>query len=76
MSSPRKLLVAKHGEIPGLMPAMTVPYAVLNSKSIEDLHPGDTISAELVASDYVGHLEKIVLVAKVSFDPTPAAPPR
>jgi len=73
VDAPRKLIVVKHGEIPGLMPAMTMSYAVLNSKDIEPLHPGDKISAELVVADNMGHLEKIVLVTKAS--DIPPAPP-
>jgi Cu/Ag efflux protein CusF len=61
---PRKLIVVKHGEIPGLMPAMTMSYAVLDSKDIESLYPGDKISFKLVVADNKGHLEKIVLLAK------------
>jgi|SRR3974390_215708 len=58
VDAPRKLIVVKHGEIPGLMPAMTMSYAVLDAKDIESLHPGDKISAELVVADEKGHLEK------------------
>ena len=73
VDAPRKLIVVKHGEIPGLMPAMTMSYAVLDSKDIEPLHPGDQISAELVVADNTGHLEKIDLVRKASDAAPPAA---
>ena len=74
MDAPRKLIVVKHGEIPGLMPAMTMSYAVLESKEIESLHPGDKITAELVVAEEKGHLEKIVLVGRASDAPAPPAP--
>jgi len=74
VEAPRKLIVVKHGEIPGLMPAMTMSYAVLDSKEIEPLHPGDKITAELVVADEKGHLEKIVLVSSAPADATPPAP--
>lgn len=61
---PRKLIVVKHGEIPGLMPAMTMTYAVTDAKEIEHLQPGDTITADLVVGDNKGRLEKITLVGK------------
>jgi len=61
---PRKLIVVKHGEIPGLMPAMTMTYAVTDARQIENLQPGDKISADLVVSENKGHLEKISLVSK------------
>jgi Cu/Ag efflux protein CusF len=61
---PRKIVTVKHGEIPGLMPAMTMNYLVADEKQIEPLKPGDKISADLVLGENVGHLEKIVLVEK------------
>jgi Cu/Ag efflux protein CusF len=73
VDTPRKLIVVKHGEIPGLMPAMTMSYAVLDSRDIAPLHAGDKISAELVVADNTGHLEKIVLVTKVP-DTAPPSP--
>src|SRR3974390_1208408 len=48
VDAPRKLIVVKHGDIPGLMPAMTMSYAVLDSREIEQLRPGDKITAEIV----------------------------
>jgi protein SCO1/2 len=60
----RKLLTVKHGDIPGLMPAMTMSYQVAEPKQIESLQPGDKISADLVVSESKGRLEKIVLVSK------------
>ena len=41
---PEKMLTVKHGEIPGLMPAMTMNYLVADEKQIEPLKPGDKIS--------------------------------
>jgi protein SCO1 len=61
---PRKLIVVKHGEIPGLMPAMTMTYAVADARQIENLQPGDKISADLVVSENKGRLEKISLLSE------------
>ena len=72
VDAPRKLIVINHGDIPGLMPAMTMSYAVVDSKDIESLHPGDKITAELVVADEKGHLEKIVLVSKAADTPLSA----
>ena len=69
VDAPRKLITVKHGEIPGLMPAMTMTYAVADAKEIEHLQPGDAITADLVVGDNKGRLEKITLASK------PAAPP-
>jgi protein SCO1/2 len=62
----RALMIVKHGEIPGLMPAMTMQYDVANPKEIENLKPGDKISADLVISESKGRLEKIVLITRGS----------
>jgi Cu/Ag efflux protein CusF len=69
---PEKMVTVKHGEIPGLMPAMTMNYLVANEKQIEDLKPGDKISADLVVGENVGHLERIVLVEEGPASTPPA----
>ncbi|HXY01397.1 MAG TPA: copper-binding protein [Candidatus Limnocylindrales bacterium] len=69
VDAPKKLIIVKHGEIPGLMPAMTMTYAVADAKQIERLQPGDKISADLVVGENVGHLEKIALVSKADNAP-------
>jgi Cu/Ag efflux protein CusF len=66
---PEKMVTVKHGEIPGLMPAMTMNYLVAEEKQIEPLKPGDKISADLVVGENVGHLEKIVLLEKAAGAP-------
>ncbi len=58
----RQMITVKHGDIPGLMPAMTMSYMVADAKQIESLKPGDKISADLVVSDSKGRLEKIALL--------------
>jgi protein SCO1/2 len=60
----KKLITVKHGDIPGLMPAMTMTYQVAEPKQIESLQPGDKIAADLVVSESKGRLEKIALVGK------------
>jgi protein SCO1/2 len=60
----KKLITVKHGDIPGLMPAMTMTYQVAEPKQIETLQTGDKITADLVVSESKGRLEKIVLVSK------------
>ncbi len=70
VDAPRKLITVKHGEIPGLMPAMTMQYAVADAKQLENLQPGDKITADLVVSDNIGHLEKITLVSKGNGKPS------
>jgi protein SCO1/2 len=59
---PRGTVTVKHGEIPGLMSAMTMSYVASDPKQLDSLHPGDKISADLVVSDSKGRLEKIALL--------------
>lgn len=76
--APKKTLILSHGEIPGLMPAMTMSYPVAEPKEIESLGPSDKISAELVVADGKSYLKRIVLLQKAAKNPpspTPAATP-
>jgi protein SCO1/2 len=49
LDAPRKLVIVKHEEIKGFMPAMTMPYEVEDAKAIDTLAPGDLINASLVS---------------------------
>ncbi len=69
---PRKLLIVKHGDIPGFMPAMTMGYVIAVPKEAASLTPGDKIAADLVVSESKGRLEKIVLIEKAKPNPAPA----
>jgi Cu/Ag efflux protein CusF len=72
---PKRLIIVKHGDIPGLMPAMTMSYVIAIPKEAERLGPGDKISADLVVSESKAHLEKILLLEKAKSTPTLTAPP-
>lgn len=74
VDTPKHLVTVKHGEIQGLMPAMTMQYMAADPKQIENLQPGDKITADLVVSDSKGQLEKIVLVGKPDIAPSPREP--
>ena len=43
-------VTVNHGDIPGFMPAMTMPYKVNNRAMLQELQPGDKIAAEIVVS--------------------------
>lgn len=66
---PHKMIMLKHGDIPGLMPAMTMDYEVGDVKQMEGLKAGDRISADLVVGANIGHLEKIVVTTKAATPP-------
>src|SRR5258708_25464677 len=42
----KKLITVKHGDIPGLMPAMTMMYQVAEPKQIETLQAGAKVTSE------------------------------
>jgi Cu/Ag efflux protein CusF len=67
-----KLITVKHGDIPGLMPAMTMTYQVAERKQIETLRPGDKISADLVVSENKARLERIALTGKSDSKASPS----
>src|SRR6202171_985033 len=69
----KKLITLRHGDMPGLMPAMTMSYVIAVPKDAESLGPGDKISADLVVSNSKGRLEKIVPLEKTKPNPTPAS---
>lgn len=68
-----KTVTVKHGDIPGLMPGMTMGYDVADPRQLEGLQPGDTVSADLVVVDDRGRLEKIALLKKGTGKTTPGA---
>jgi protein SCO1/2 len=49
-------ITLKHGDIPGFMSAMTMPYLVKDPAVVQELQPGDKIAAEVIVgkneSDY------------------------
>ena len=58
VSGPNQLVVA-HEEIPGLMGAMTMPFAVKDPATIADVRAGDQIVARLMIEGRNSYLEKI-----------------
>jgi len=54
----REVLV-KHEDIPGFMPAMTMPYKVEDSTLLAGKQPGDLITATLVVGETEAHLSTI-----------------
>jgi protein SCO1/2 len=57
--------------IPGFMEAMTMPYTLRNPSVISELHPGDTITATLLASNNSDLLDQIVIVGQAKADYLP-----
>jgi protein SCO1/2 len=57
-------LVVNHEEIPGFMGAMTMPYPVVDTQTLEKLSPGDQITADVVVTPNDIHLDNVVVVKK------------
>lgn len=57
--------------IPGFMEAMTMPYTLRTPGIISELHPGDTITATLYASNDSDVLDEIVVVGQAKADYLP-----
>jgi protein SCO1/2 len=72
----RKITI-DHEEIPGFMPAMTMPFVVLEKDAalLEIVSPGDRVTAQLVVPDTRYWIENLVVVKKGERDPNAPPPP-
>jgi len=75
IDAPRKLLIVKHEEIKGFMPAMTMPYEVEDASAITALAPGDLINSTLVVFSNGAHLSNIKKVGSAPLEHPPADAP-
>lgn len=73
----RKVTIA-HEDIPGFMPAMTMPFVVLEKDAalLQGVAPGDEVTATLVAPDSRYWLEDLVVVKRGTPDPNATPRPR
>lgn len=71
----RKIVVVKHGEIKGFMPAMTMPYEVQEVKALEGLAPGDLVNATLVVLSNGAYLTNIKKVGTAPLEQPSAEAP-
>jgi protein SCO1/2 len=75
IDAPRKLLIVKHEEITGFMPAMTMPYEVEDASALTSLAPGDLITSTLVVFSNGAHLSNIRKVGTAPLAQAPADAP-
>lgn len=61
---PNQQVTMKHGDIPGLMKAMTMTYPLKEDSALRRLAPGDHLRADLVVKDGAAHLENVVIQNK------------
>jgi protein SCO1/2 len=68
-------ILVKHEDIPGLMPAMTMPWKVQTANMLDNIGPGDLITSEIVVDDGEGVVTKITKLGTAKPDlPAPAGP--
>lgn len=65
-------IVLDAAAIPGFMEAMAMPYKLKNPSIISELHPGDSITATLIATDSSDLLDQIVIIAQAKPDYKPS----
>jgi protein SCO1 len=58
-----KMLNVDSETIPGFMDAMTMPYKVKPERELDKLHPGDTITADLIVQDEGAWIENIAVTS-------------
>jgi protein SCO1/2 len=54
-----KTVRIRHDEIPGYMPAMTMPFEARNTNELAGLKPGDWVSFRMVVSETDGWIEQV-----------------
>ncbi len=66
----------KHEDIPGFMPAMTMPYKVRDAQEFAPLQPGDLITSTLVVVSNDAYLKDVKKVGTAPLEqPAAGAPP-
>jgi protein SCO1 len=75
IDAPRKLVILKHEEIKGFMPAMTMPYEVEDPKVLDTLAPGDLIDSTLVVFSAGARIRNIKKVGTAPLEKPPADAP-
>lgn len=66
-------ILVKHEDIPGLMPAMTMPWKVRTANMLDTIGPGDLITSEIVVDNNQGVVTKITKLGTAKPDvPAPA----
>ena len=68
----RQEAMVKHGEIKGLMPAMTMPYRFKTKSELESLKPGDVIEGTLVIESNDAFLSGVKKTGEAPIEKPPA----
>src|SRR5262245_21059269 len=58
-----KTVRIRHQEIPGYMPAMTMPFEVKNTNELAGLQPGDSVAFRMIVTEKDGWIDQIQKVS-------------
>jgi len=72
LKRPEREAVIRHEEIPGYMPAMTMPFTVRESRELDGVDPGDSVEFRLRVTETDGWIDQVKVVAKA--DPATRKP--
>jgi protein SCO1/2 len=67
----RNEATVKHGEIKGLMPAMTMPYKIKEKAELNAIKPGDVIDATLLILENDAYLTKVRRIGEAPLEQAP-----
>ena len=70
----RQEVVVDHEDIPGFMPAMTMPYRVQDPALLQGKQPGDLVTATLVVEEVGGYLSTLTTTGHAPLGTPPAEP--
>lgn len=73
VDAPRKSVVISHDPLPGVMPAMTMPFEVRDGKELNGLAPGALVSFTLALQKDVGYIERVKTIRYQSVEQDPLA---
>ena len=67
-----RTVVIQHEEVPGYMPAMTMPFKVKNTNELDNLQPEDRVSFRMVVTADEGWIENVIRVGTAKVDTLPS----
>jgi protein SCO1/2 len=67
-------VLMKHEDIPGFMPAMTMPYKVQDGALLQGKQPGDLVTATLIVEEVNAYLSTLTTTGRAPLDSAVAGP--